>query len=38
MQHVVCATWKEGTAQLSSLTEFNYIYFSFILLAETVNR
>ena len=35
LQHAVLrATWYKGTAQLLSLTEFNCIYFSFILLAE----
>ena len=35
MQHVVlCATWYEGTAQLLSLTGFNRVSLSFILLAE----
>ena len=29
-----CASWHERTAQLLSLTEFNPIYFSFILLAK----
>ena len=32
-----CATWYEGTAQLLSLS-LNRLYFSFILLAETMNR
>ena len=31
---MLLALWYEGTAQLSSLTESNHIYFSFILLAE----
>ena len=34
----MCFTWYEGTAQLLSLTELKRIYFSFISLAETINR
>ena len=40
--HVQCvmfrATWYQGTAQLLSLTELKSHLFSFILLAETINR
>ena len=36
--HVSCATWCEGAARLLSVTELKSIYFSFIWLAETINR
>ena len=36
MCNMSCATWYKGTAQLLSLTDLNHIYFSFILLAETL--
>ena len=39
VHHVLwCATWHAGTAQLLSLTEFNPIYLSFIILAEPLSR
>ena len=34
VQHVSCATWHKGTAQLLSLTESKSHLFEFILLAE----
>ena len=37
MCNMLCATWYGGTAQLSSLTEFESHSF-LILLAETINR
>ena len=33
-----CTTWYEGAAQLLISQNWNHIYFSFILLAETINR
>ena len=36
--NVSCATWYEGTAQLLSLAELKSHYFSFVLLAETINH
>ena len=38
MCNMLCATRHEATAQLSSLTSWNCIYCSFILLAETINQ
>ena len=37
--NISCVTWYERTAQLLSLAEFrSHLFFSFILLAETINR